>query len=416
MSDILWVGDAPEVAQVSTGTIDTYDAAGTYTVTINGKTVSVAGDTNENTTATNLRAALNASTIPEFAEITWSGATDAIIGTADTPGKPFTAVLSASGGSAAVTDFSTTTANSGPNACIAANFKNVDTNARALPVDSDNLWFQDSDVSLLYALDAISGVTLANLYVKASYEGQIGLPAYNTDGDDQYAEYRPRFLVLEAATNCQIGEGDGDGSARLQLDLSAGASAVTVWKTNSPAETSYHALIIKGTSASNTLTVKGGSVDVAPFDDDVATFATVVAAGEAEVRLSSGCTLTTIIASGQSVVDIGAAFTTLTQSDSATVTRRGSGASTTINATAGILNEWGSGTVTNMNVGDGATVDASGSPVAKTWTNTTVAGAFTINDAGRKVTFTNAISAGQGSVLNGTLNIGNGRTLLPGAP
>src|SRR5688572_27600083 len=137
MADIVFCGDAPEVAAVKTGTLDTYDAASTYTVTIGGKSISTVGTGGTtSTTATALRALLNAATAPpEFLAITWSGATNAIIGTSDTAGVDFVAVLSVSGGTGTVTDFSVTTANSGPNAVVASNFKDASTGVRGLPVD-----------------------------------------------------------------------------------------------------------------------------------------------------------------------------------------------------------------------------------------------------------------------------------------
>src|SRR3990167_1389847 len=51
----------------------------TFTVTIGGVVISVVGDTDVATTATALRAALNASTHPYFAAITWSGTAGDII-------------------------------------------------------------------------------------------------------------------------------------------------------------------------------------------------------------------------------------------------------------------------------------------------------------------------------------------------
>lgn len=418
MADIVFVGDAAAVQQVSTGTLDTYDAATTYTVTINGKSISTVGTGGTtSTTATALRALLNAATAPpEFLEITWSGATNAIIGTADTAGKPFTAVLSVSGGTGTRTDFSTTTANAGPNVCAAANFKDASSGARTLPADGDTLYFQDCDVDLLYSLDALTSVTPAATHIKASYTGTIGLPFLNSDGATDYAEYRERFFFLDGSTLLVIGQGDGEGSDRLQINLKAAvASAITVHSTGTASD-DYHALIIKGTHASNTLTVLSGEVDLAPFDDDAATIATLLASGDAEVRCNPNCTLTTITASGAAQVEINSAATTINCQDSATVTRLGSGAVTTANIALGTFNDKGSGTITNVYVGDGAIVDNTDSAVGKTYTNTTVAGNFTINDPGHKVTFTNAIDPGKGSVFDGTLELGNARTILPGAP
>ncbi len=113
----VWNGHAQPVAQVVTITISGYHASTTYSITINSKTVSVAGTTDTAGTASALQVALAASTIPEFAEVTWTypGSGAVVTGTAATPGVPFTATSSVSGGSGTIGAVTTTTANSGPN-------------------------------------------------------------------------------------------------------------------------------------------------------------------------------------------------------------------------------------------------------------------------------------------------------------
>src|SRR3990172_4453638 len=105
MANKYWIGAAAAVAQVSTGTIGVYDAATTYRITINGVSVSSIGAGSANAVATALRLAANNSTHPYFASITWSGATNAVIGTSDIAGTPFTASLTATGGTGTVVDF-----------------------------------------------------------------------------------------------------------------------------------------------------------------------------------------------------------------------------------------------------------------------------------------------------------------------
>ena len=145
MAHIFWRGDAVAVSQVSAVTLTGYDTGTTYKVTIGTKTVSVVGSGGSvNTTATALAAALNASTIPEFAEITWSAATATVSGTADTAGRSFTAVASVSGGTGTIGSFADTTANAGPNVWAAANFS-----GGVLPGSGDHVWFADNSVSVL---------------------------------------------------------------------------------------------------------------------------------------------------------------------------------------------------------------------------------------------------------------------------
>src|SRR5262245_55905682 len=113
MADILLAGDSPAVQQVKTGALTAYDTGTTYTITVNGKTVSTAGTGGTvTTTAVALVALANASTYPEFAEITWSNSSGSVIATMDTAGKSIACTLTKSGGTGTVTDFSDTTANS----------------------------------------------------------------------------------------------------------------------------------------------------------------------------------------------------------------------------------------------------------------------------------------------------------------
>ena len=413
MSDIIFAGDAKAIDEVRPGTLTAYDASTTYTVTMGGKTISTVGTGGTTTTtATALAALLNAATQPEFAEVTWSSSTNTVIGTCDTAGVPFVATLTVSGGTGTVSDFTTTTACEGPSVVCANNFINASTGARALPVNSDTLYFQDSTVSLLYALEALSAVTVTALHIKASYTGEIGL-AYIHDATTDYQEYRPRHFKI-GATNCYIGEGGGDGSGRLQLNFSNVQTAVSITTSDTASDTNLNAIQIKGTHASNALTATGGTIDLAPDDDDTAVFTTVTIGGTANLRANRNSTLTTVTASGNAQAEIWVAATTVHVYGNATVTRQGSGAWTTANV-YGTLTDLGSGTVTTMNIGSTGTVDNDSSTVSKTYTDTTVAEGYTLNDNNHRVTFTNAINPGKGDALKG-LNIGRGRTILPGAP
>ena len=170
-----FLGSADAVAQVATGSIDTVDgtpANNTFIVTIGGVAVSVVGDTDVATTATNLRTALNASTHPYFEAITWSGSAGDIIGTADAAGAPFIAALTETGaGTGTVTDFAATTASSGPNHWDTA----VNWSLAVVPVNTDDVRIRDSDVTIAWGL-AQSAVTLDTMKVDRSYTGRVGSP------------------------------------------------------------------------------------------------------------------------------------------------------------------------------------------------------------------------------------------------
>ncbi len=184
MSDHVLAADAAAVAQVRQAEITAYDAATTYSVTINGKTISTLGTGGTvSTTATALVALLNAATAPpEFLEVSWSTNAGIVIGTMDTDGKPFDCTSDASGGTGTMDAFADTTANSGPNVLIAANVKDVSDDSRALPGAADTLTLESLAVDLLYALDALSGVTLAALNIEASFTGRAALQPVDEDG------------------------------------------------------------------------------------------------------------------------------------------------------------------------------------------------------------------------------------------
>jgi len=93
MADVIWVGDAPEVAQVDTITIPSDVETGqVFTATIGVKVLTYtfpAGPTQLSVAAA-IVAAWNLSDIPEFAEVSASDNLDGTITlTADTPGVPF---------------------------------------------------------------------------------------------------------------------------------------------------------------------------------------------------------------------------------------------------------------------------------------------------------------------------------------
>ena len=103
MPTIFWTGKSAAVAQVSRVQIGANDASTTYSLTVNGVSVSVTGAASAEATATALAAAWNDSTHPYFTPVSAavdssaSPSTDITL-TADEGGFPFTVTSSASGG------------------------------------------------------------------------------------------------------------------------------------------------------------------------------------------------------------------------------------------------------------------------------------------------------------------------------
>lgn len=418
MANMVFAGDAPAVAEAATVQVTANDAATTYSLTLNGKTISATGAGSATLTAAALAAAWNASTYPEMVEITAANnSSDTVTLTHDTAGVPFAAHLSKDdvGGTGTLGSVTTATAADGPNVCSANNFKDLASGARGLPTGSDALYFQDSDVDLLYNLEALAAVTVTALHIKQSYEGLIGLPYTNTAGSTDYSEYRPKKFKV-GATLVYIGEGSGDGSGRIWIDLTNVQSAVYVWASGDADDDNYYPIVLIGTHASNVLRVEGGQVDVAPFGGDSAVFATLTGTGSGQIRCSDLCTLTTVNCDGSSSVRIESAATTCSARNTGQLTIDGTGAITTINALGGTVFDNSSGTKTTVNIANGATVSAAGNAAGCTWTNTTMTAGATLRDPNRKVTFTNAITVGNNGPEDFTLDIGKGRSILPGTP
>tara|TARA_R110000803_G_scaffold107227_2_gene175374 strand:- start:954 stop:2216 length:1263 start_codon:yes stop_codon:yes gene_type:complete len=308
MAIIKWQGGVEAVAQIDNGSIDSYDAASTYTVTIGDYSVSVVGNTDVATTAGNLVTALLASTHPFFAAITWSG-TGTITATADVAGAPFLAVLSVAGGTGTITDFAAGTACTGPHHTDA-----VDNWAGgALPTGSDDVVI-DAGPSILYGLTAISATALGRATVKQSYTGLIGLEpsafATSLDGattDADAPEYRATYLELtadEIVIGAHNGPGSPSGSARVCIEQKkAGASVLDVQNTASTAINSRPAVryLAAHASADIIITAAPAGVGVAVEAAETATVGDVTVSDDSTgsaVYIGAGTTLTNYLQHG----------------------------------------------------------------------------------------------------------------------
>jgi len=388
MATLQFRGDAVAVAQVTTATPANVEVGDQFILTINGKQVSyTAAAATVADVVAGLAAAVEASEIPEFTEITATDTGTEVTFTADTAGKPFTVTGSTVNGGGSDTQtltIATTTASAGPNHWdTAANWS-----TGAVPANGDDVYIEDSDVSILYGLDQ-SSVTLDSLHVAAGYTGQIGLPRTCTDGSTEYAEYRDRFLAI-GASEIQIGGGSGTGSGRIQIDTGSAAADVTVCHTASSVEDNLPAVLWKGTHGSNTLNVHDGSVGAAVLGGETATLATLRHAG-GDVGIGSGATLTTVERSGDGQLTIECPATTVNQSSGRT-TFAGSGAVGTINLDGGRIEYRSSGTITNAVLdGPDAVLDFSGDLRDRTVTDCTLKRG-TILDPHETVTWTNGIA------------------------
>lgn len=187
-------------------------------------------------------------------------------------------------------DVTTVTANSGPNDWnTAANW-----NTETVPTGSDNVFIVDGD-NILYGLDQ-SGVTFGTIQIYNS-ETEIGLPRRN----DDYYEYRTRFLTIGGATTIIIGLGEGNGSDRINLDIGTSSPNITVYNSGS-GDGGETAVQIVGENSSNTaeLLVLAGEVGIALFPDDAAYF-NKLTQRNGSLRLGQDITVKELIVTGGSI-------------------------------------------------------------------------------------------------------------------
>lgn len=376
MANVRWKGKALAVAQVSTITVGgTWVNGETATLTINGRNLvlTVGATVTTAAIATALKEMWNGDTItgdatrsetgnnvPEFDEVTATVSGSVVTLTGDTKGKPFTLTVSETSPSGTLT-LATTTAATGPNHWD--NAQNWDTGA--VPVSTDTVYLDNSDVSVKYGL-AQSAVTLTALHIGQSFSGDVGLPESNADGTE-YLEYRDQYLAI-GVTTLTIGRGEGNGSGRLKINTGSVQTALTIEDGAAGTDSDLPAVIWKGTHISNTVTVRGnGTFGAAAFGAETATIATLSVEGSAEVICSSGVTLTTVTVHG-GTVSLASAVTTLTVRDGE-VTVDGAGAVTTANVWGGTLVYNSSGALGTATVGEAGQIDFSQDPGTKTVTN-----------------------------------------------
>lgn len=431
-----WKGDAIPVAQVTTIAVTgTWAAADTATLTINGKdiTVTIGTDVAIADVVAAVVAAVNGAAlvsdesrnetgdnIPEFDEVTASGAASPITLTGDTKGRPFTVTASeVTAGSGALGSPATSTAATGPN-----HFDNADNwSGTTVPVDDDDVVFDSGDVDLTYALDQ-NGVTLTSIVRTMGYTGNVGLAETNTDagtGTSAYREYRDQYLKLgnsgdATTTTITVGGKEGSGGGRFKLDSGTGQVVMNVLDTGQAEESGIPAMLWLGTHASNVINITKGSLGIAFFAGESATVATLRVgyrqnkSGDSDVVCGDGTTLTTIEQSG-GTLEIDSNVTTITMTDGESQIL-GSSTVATLNVDGGSCRYQSTGTATTINVGGGGLVDFSRDMQSRTVTNCVLNERSSLRDPFKTVTFTNDIDVTRCSLSDLTeLDLGTHFTL-----
>jgi hypothetical protein len=364
MATVKWTGSAASTTDTWTVVVNTAIVGDDIGVTIGDKTVSVeCGTTTEATEAAALQVALAASSFPEFREYTWTVDTATITAAANTPGIPGT-LTAYETGTADVT-VTNTVAATGPS--FVNNAENWSTGA--VPVNSDDVIVEKTSVPILYALTALSGVSLTSFKVMADFTGTIGLPERNPAG---YYEYRARYLVLGGDPAVTVGEGDGRGSGRINLSVGTGTTTYNVWGTGGRASADSPALCLKNSGNTNVLNVTQGDVGLAVESGATGRIDTIRLGNEgspsSDVRFTSGAgaTLGTINMQGGNVVTA-SAVSGLTQYAGSYTHTAGALTATVYGGTLYYNSTTALTSVTAR--GSAAVVDFSRDPRAKTITN-----------------------------------------------
>ena len=426
-----WTGNALAIAQRETITIGgTWVAADTLTVTCNGRDLVLTIGSTVTTTqiATELAAALGSTSsslgtaysanergpnIAEFREFVAGDTSPAASGSTvilygKTKGKPFTITVSKSSTSGTVSTATTISA-TGPN-----HWDNADNwSGSTVPVDSDDIVYDSGAVPCLYGLSQ-GTVTPASITVTLGYTGKIGLASINTDDTSyHYTEYRERYLILCASgdslnTAVTIGGGEGIGASRINLDCNTGQATIAVLGSGASEVSSVGAVSLKGTNASNVVSIARGSVGIAALAGESMTVATLNVgyrtnqASDAAVVVGSGATLTTVNQSG-GTLSTSAAVTTMNLSGGEWTHL--AGAVTTANIDGGACRYRATATLTTAIVGGSGELDFRQDPRSRTVTNCDIFEGSILRDPAGTVTFTNGIDLNRCNFQTVTLEI-----------
>ena len=368
--------------------LDTFTAGGTWVVAdtmwieINTRRVTFTATT---TTATHmitgLLAALQASEIPEFTEITWASPTSTTITGTSEDGVPFTASCDKATAGTGTFTSATTTAATGPN-----HYNDVNNwTEGSVPAGSDTANVDLALGSILYGLsNAGATLTAMNVFSSGETQNTIGLPRTNANG---YTEYRTQELTIDVTTLIIKAR-----SPRMRFNVGSVANTCEVRETGQAIEEGVRAFLLQGTSTSNAIDVQSGSVGLAFYDGDSYTPATVKVAELGNVVTGTGCVIQTQLDSLGQLQTNGTCPTVLIGGGQADM--RGTGPSTALTGTGGtIICKW-SGTTTAVSLKN-CVLDASQDLSSRTFSTYTPNEGSELIDPHRTITLT-AIARGTG--------------------
>lgn len=393
-------------AQVVTVTLTGYDATTTYKITIGNITVSVLGvGGTVATTAAALLTALTNSQAGEFLEVTWSVNSATITGTAVTAGTPFTATSSVSGGAGTIGSVTTTTVNKSPSDF--GDSVNWDT----FPVSGDSLVIENCNIPILWNLDALSAIDIADAKIRGTFTEAAALPKHNADGD--YEEYRPTEMTFGTCTALYQVEANGLQPGSRKFNVGANACTAQFFGAGNGAIGS-EVTWFRGTNAANVVRINGASVAIAPISSMTAVIATLAMIAGAVARCGPGAGTLATVTLDASTLDVQTPITTLTAQGGSNILCRQAMTIGTANLYGSTLIYNSSGTITTLTLGSqvsAGAIDFSGDTRAVTITNLVNAYVGSnFNDPGSRVTLSAGIKVPKGKLSQIAFDNGIDRT------
>jgi hypothetical protein len=410
MATKYWVGRAASVTQITKVVFSSIVSTNTYSVTINGKTVSaVAASTSLGDLIDSLVNAWNSSAEPEHREMVAARREDPTLSglqlTGINPGVPSTVTAAATTGSATVTQ---------PAVASGPNFWNVAGNwlGGSLPAAADDIVVRDSSVSILYGLTDTNNY--ASLKIESSFAGTVGLPDTNAVG---YPEYRSTRLTLGtgSAIVVDLGYGVGAFSGRIRLDVQGSNVTYTV----SGAGSNFGAAFpfeLRNPGAGSTVRVYAGGVLVNSSTTgtvaalDVIQRDTVAAAPQVSIMQEITCT--TIEVYGGTLLLEGSA-TTLIARERAQVTVAREAAVATVKVSSQARINWDSsgGITTKLHVEQAGTIDFGRVGTSKTVAACDLFAGGSLHDPLDNITLTAGVVLQACRISDVTIDLGVGVTI-----
>lgn len=406
MATKIWRGDAPAIKQVDHFTPGSVAAGRTFTVTMNGKSVSYttsAGTVGD--VCAGLASALSASGIAEFAELAWTEDGSKVIGTAATAGRPFAATSGATGGSTLTR--TAVVASAGPHHWDAAE----NWSPTGVPSGGDDV-VVTNDVDILYGLDQSAAGTLASLTWAQHASARLGLPERSGGG---YVEYRETHLKINvSAINVGVGAHPefGLGTGRFKINCLATQTTLTVLHLAAATEVNaMGAMSFIGTHAGNVVNAFAGRIAIGLLGASTVSLLRVGSASGSpdgvQVFVDAQTTLgTATIRDGLLITS--APITTLVQTGGQW--RHTAGAVATASVWGGSALYLSGHTVTTLHVGKSGTFDCSRVTRARTVTSGNVYAGGTILDPQGSITWTNPLALVGCDLTSAVVNLGSGRT------